>query len=132
MKTLQLYPQHICIIRQLNTEKRKPQLAVRKTFIQKVQNIIEANINDENFGILELCQTIGISRSQLHNKIKAQTDLSTSIFIRNIRLQKAKALLQYSDLNISEVAYEVGFKDPSYFSRLFTEQFGKSPRQIRQ
>ena len=131
MKTLQLYPPHVCIIRQLNTKNKKPQLAVRKTFIQKVQNILEVNISDENFGILELCQAIGISRSQLHNKIKAQTDLSTSIFIRNIRLRKAKTLLQHSELNISEVAYEVGFKDASYFSRLFTEEFGKSPRQIR-
>ena len=131
MKTLQLYPQHVCIIRQLNPEKRKPQLAVRKTFIQKVQNIIEENIEDEDFGILELCKAIGISRSQLHNKIKAKTDLSTSIFIRNIRLQKAKVLLQYSELNISEVAFEVGFKDASYFSRLFTEKFGHSPSQLR-
>lgn len=102
------------------------------SFAQKVRNIILENIDDENFGIMELCRVIGISRSQLHNKIKANTSLSISIFIRFIRLEKAKFLLEQSDLNISEIAYEVGFKDPSYFSRLFCERYGIAPSKIRQ
>ena len=102
------------------------------TFIQKVRDMILENIDDENFGITELCRAIGISRSQLHNKIKANTGLSTSIYIRFIRLERANHLLKHSDLNISEVAYEVGFKDPSYFSRLFCERFGIAPSKVRQ
>ena len=102
------------------------------SFIQNVRNIILENIDDENFGITELCRAIGISRSQLHNKIKANTRLSTSIYIRSIRLEKAKFLLEQSDLNISEIAYDVGFKDPSYFSRLFCERYGISPSKVRQ
>jgi len=99
--------------------------------MENLHSIIEENLSDENFGILELCKTIGISRSQLHNKIKAKTGLSTSIYIRNIRLRKAKYLLRSTEMNISEIAYDVGFKDPSYFSRLFKGYFGKSPNEIR-
>lgn len=102
------------------------------SFIQKVRDMVLENIDDETFGIPELCRGIGISRSQLHNKIKANTGLSTSIYVRSIRLEKAKLLLEESDLNISEVAYEVGFKDPSYFSRLFCERYGIAPSKIRQ
>lgn len=129
MKKLSIYIRPNCKIRHLNFEKRKPALTVRKSFMQNLQSILDGNISDENFGILSLCKAIGISRSQLHNKIKAQTGLSTSIYIRNIRLNKAKVLLRFSDLNISEVAYEVGFKDASYFSRLFKEKFGVAPRR---
>ena len=113
-----------------NLEQKSKTYPTKNSFIKNVKNIIEENIDDDTFGIQQLCKAIGISRSQLHNKIKSQTGISTSIFIRNIRLQKAKTLLQYSDLNIAEVAYEVGFKDPSYFSRLFTERFGMPPSRI--
>ena len=118
---------HVCKIIQLVPSKDNPKLFLKKTFLQNVQFQIEKNISDENFGILELCKNIGISRSQLHNKIKAQTGLSTSIFIRSLRLKRANALINNSELNISEIAYEVGFKDPSYFSRLYSEQYGVSP-----
>ena len=93
-----------------------------------MKEIMEANLSNDGFGIPELCQEIGMSRSQLHLKIKALTNRSTTRFIRLIRLHKAKELLQTSDLNITQVAYEVGFKDPSYFTRTFTEEFNLSPR----
>jgi len=122
-----LYSNHNCKIIQLFPQKKSTLLSLHKSFIQKIQFQIEKNISDENFGILQLCNAIGISRSQLHNKIKAQTGLSTSIFIRSIRLKKAQSLIRNSELNISEIAYEVGFKDPSYFSRLYSEQYGTPP-----
>ena len=100
------------------------------TFITKLRDIVEKNLLNEEFGISELCHLIGMSRSQLHLKIKALTNRSTSHFIRLIRLQKAKELLQKSDLNITEIAYDVGFQDPAYFSRTFTEEFGISPREF--
>ena len=101
------------------------------SFVEQVKGILTKNINDENFGILQLCKSIGLSRSQLHNKIKTKTGLSTSIFIRSIRLEKAKKLLEQTELNVSEVAYEVGFKDPSYFSRLFLEKYNLTPSKYR-
>jgi len=100
-------------------------------FIHKVQSAIEENLSDESFGIVELCRSLGLSRSQVHNKIKANTGLSTSIYIRSIRLKKAKYLLRNTDSNVSEVAYKVGYKEPSYFSRLFIERFGVSPSKMR-
>ncbi|MCG8310863.1 MAG: ATP-binding protein [Cytophagales bacterium] len=99
-------------------------------FITRLKNIVEERLTDEAFGIAELCAKIGISRSQLHLKIKALTNRSTSHFIRMIRLQKAKELLQQSDLNISEIAYCVGFQNPAYFSRSFTQEFGISPSEF--
>ena len=107
-------------------------LAVRQedTFISKVKKIMEANLSNDGFGIPELCQELGMSRSQLHLKIKALTNRSTTHFIRLIRLHKAKELLQTSDLNITQIAYEVGFRDPSYFTRTFTEEFNLSPREF--
>jgi len=119
-----------------NTQHTKADLNHRNIFpinffSKKIQFIIEENINDETFGIPQLCKTIGISRSQLHNKLKAATGLSTSIFIRSIRLQKAKYLLRTTDFNISEIAYSVGYKDPSYFSKLFIETYGTPPSRFR-
>jgi len=102
----------------------------KDSFLRNVKNIIEENIEDEEFGITALCKAIGYSRSQLHNKIKADSGLSTSIFIRQVRLKKAKFLLENTSLNISEVTYEVGFKDPSYFSRLYHQMYGVSPSKV--
>lgn len=96
-------------------------------FIANLKKVIEQNIEDDSFGIQDLCKTICVSRSQLHNKIKTKTGLSTSIYIRQIRLEKSKVLLRQTELNISEVAYAVGFKSPSYFSKLFSEKYGVSP-----
>ncbi|MCB0579334.1 MAG: response regulator [Phaeodactylibacter sp.] len=100
-------------------------------FILRLQDAVKVNMEDENFGILELCRAAGLSRTQLHRKVKALTGRSTSSFIRFIRLQRAKELLRSTDLNISQVAFEVGFKDPKYFSRTFQEEFGEAPTQTR-
>lgn len=101
------------------------------SFIERVNNVLRKNFDNEDFGISELCRSIGLSRSQLHNKLKENTGLSTSHFIRSFRLKKALPLLQNSDLNISEIAYKVGFKNPSYFSKLFTNLYGLSLCRLR-
>jgi len=132
MKTVRYLIQPTCKIIHLQIKKRITHFPIRKSFIQTVQDTIEVNINDENFGIKELCKAICLSRSQLHNKIKAKTGLSTSIYIRSIRLKKAKYLLENTDFNVSEVAYEVGFKDPSYFSRLYSNKYGITPNKVSQ
>ncbi|MEL6864812.1 MAG: ATP-binding protein [Bacteroidota bacterium] len=114
---------------EINADAVKPAHQLEDAFIQKLRGIIEAHLDDVDFGIPQICRVIGMSRSQLHNKIKALTGLSTSIYIREIRLHKAKILLDKGEMNVSEVAYEVGFKDPSYFSRLFSEAFGYPPSE---
>lgn len=100
-------------------------------FIAKLKAAIETRLEDSDMSIPELAKQIGMSRSQLYKKVKALTGNSTSQIIRSIRINKAKELLQESDLSIYEVAYDVGFKDPAYFSRIFSEEFGVSPREFR-
>lgn len=99
------------------------------SFIASFHQSLEENIEDENFGITEMCKAMAMSRAQLHRKIKALTGLSTSHYMRAIRLQKARQLLEKTDLNISEVSYRVGFKDPKYFSRTYSEVYGFAPTE---
>jgi DNA-binding response OmpR family regulator/anti-sigma regulatory factor (Ser/Thr protein kinase) len=106
-------------------------IEIEDVFVQKVKKIVEENHSKEDFGLPQLCQKIGMSRSQLFRKMKALTDKAPSEYIRSFRLQKAKHLLETNDFNVSEVAYEVGFKDPSYFSKLFQKEFGELPRATR-
>jgi len=102
---------------------------IEDSFIARFHQNLEENIEDENFGITEMCGAMAMSRAQLHRKIKALTGLSTSHYMRAIRLQKARQLLESTDLNISEVSYRVGFKDPKYFSRTYSEVFGFAPTE---
>ena len=72
-----------------------------------------------------------MSESQLYRKLKAITNKSTAIFIRSVRLEKAKELLQSTNLTVSEIAYTTGFSNPNWFGKAFKEEFGKSPSEIR-
>jgi CheY-like chemotaxis protein len=96
-------------------------------FLQKVRAIVEAHYPKDDFGLPQLCQKIGMSRSQLFRKMKALTDVAPSDLIRTHRLNKAKALLESGAVNVAEAAWDVGFKDPSYFSKLYQEEFGVAP-----
>jgi len=89
------------------------------------------NLEDEHFGIAQLCRAMHLSRTQLHRKLKSLTGKSTSIVVREIRLEKAKELFDTTDLSISQVAYEVGFSKPSYFTQVFVETYGQTPRAYR-
>ena len=114
-----------------NQPAAKERYNLEDEFIRKVRDLIEANISDADYGLLQLCRAVGISRSQLFRKLKALTGKSTSAFIRSIRLQKAKELLLNTELNVSEIAYDVGFSSPAYFSKAFSEEFGNTPSKIR-
>ncbi len=100
-------------------------------FLKELKRVIEANLENPDFSISELCKEIGVSRSQLHRRVKSYTSLSTSLFIRRIRMLKAKELLQSTDLNISEIAYKTGNTSPQNFSKYFIEEFGISPSVFR-
>ncbi|NND05508.1 MAG: response regulator [Saprospiraceae bacterium] len=96
-------------------------------FVRKVENIVLEHLSDENFSVNDLARALFLSRSQVHRKIKALTGMSTSIYVRRIRLQKAKKLLADRSLSIAEIAHHVGFKSPIYFSQAYKETFGESP-----
>ncbi|WP_163379501.1 two-component regulator propeller domain-containing protein [Cyclobacterium sp. SYSU L10401] len=102
-----------------------------ESFLVKVEQAILNHLEEEDFSVDQLADAICLSRSQVHRKIKALTGHSTTIYIRLIRLQKAKELLASGDLNISEVAFRVGFKSPAYFSQIFKKTFGESPTESR-
>lgn len=99
-------------------------------FLQKIQKEIEAHLSDADFTVMHLCQKIRLSQPQLYRKVKALTGKSIASYMRSVRLHKAKEMLQTTALNVSEVAYEVGFTEPSYFSRSFLEEFGFSPSEL--
>ncbi len=102
---------------------------VESAFIQKVRKIIGEHYTEEDFGLPQLCQKVGISRSQLFRKMKALTGIPPSEYIRSFRLEKAKFLLETTDLTVSEVAWETGYKDLAHFSKSFQRKFGFSPSE---
>ena len=110
---------------------KKPKPTVEELFLQKLIRIVEENYSDEHFGSAELYRKAGLSRSQLFRKLKAITGRSITNFIRSIRLAKGKELLVSTDMTVSEIAYRSGFNNLNYFSKMFKEEFGMSPSEIR-
>jgi signal transduction histidine kinase/DNA-binding response OmpR family regulator len=96
-------------------------------FLQELCEHIQANLNDAEFGVAELAAAVPMSQMQLYRKLKALTGKTPSQFIRSYRLRKGLELLRKGELTVSEIAYDVGFTDPSYFSRVFQKEFGKNP-----
>jgi len=108
-----------------------PVKAKEDEFVVRVRSIIAEHLDDADFSVMHLCRAIFLSRTQLHKKLKALTGQSASLFIRQIRLYAGLDLLKTTDLNINEIAYQVGFDDPNYFSRCFAQEFGSSPSETR-
>ena len=106
-------------------------LAIEDEFVQNVQAIILTHLSDTSFGVQDLCKKVFLSRQQVHRKLIALTGKSTSHFIRAVRLEAAKKLLKTTDQSIAQIAFSVGFKEASYFSKLFTLTFGQSPSEFR-
>ncbi|MBT8220979.1 MAG: helix-turn-helix domain-containing protein [Bacteroidia bacterium] len=106
-------------------------LEMETSFIQKVNSIIDKELCDVTFSHKILEQLLYMSRTQLYRKIKALTGKSVAIYIRSRRLKKANYLLKNSQRSISEIAYLVGFKNPSHLSRYFKSAYGLSPKQSR-
>ncbi|NQU54795.1 MAG: helix-turn-helix transcriptional regulator, partial [Bacteroidetes bacterium] len=100
---------------------------IDEDFMQHIIDLLEKNIDNTGFNIESFCKNIGVSSSQLYRKIKSITGLSPNEFIRTHRLKKAALLIKESNLNISEIAYQVGFNDALYFSKCFKKQFGTAP-----
>ncbi len=101
-------------------------------FIKRITEIVENNINNFEYNVELFCKDIGMSSSQLHRKITAMTGLSSIKFIHHIRMNKAKILLQNTDLNINEIAFETGFSDSAYFGRLFKMESQMTPLKWRE
>ena len=101
-----------------------------KQFLKQLQAIIQKNLSDSEFGVEDMGQQIGLSRVQLYRKVKAMTGSSVVDLLRKARLAKARRLLETRSMSVSEVAYEVGFSAPSYFTKCFKEEYGMLPGDV--
>lgn len=96
---------------------------------ERLTQIIEANLKNEQFGVSQLVGEMKTSHSSLHRAVKNATGLSISQFISQVRLKNARKLLQQNKYSISEIAYECGFHSVTYFTKCFSDYYGFSPRQ---
>ena len=100
-----------------------------EVLMERIMKCINKNISDSDFNVERLTQEVGISRVQLHRKMKELTGISTSEFIRNIRLEQAARLLKEQKINVTQVAYTVGFSNLAHFSTIFRKHFGVAPSE---
>ncbi len=100
-------------------------------FLERLKQLLLRNLQNEQVDVDWLAQQANMSRTQLHRKITALTNRSTTWFIHRVRLEKAGELLREGRFNVAEVAYEVGYSSQSYFTKMFQEQFGQSPTKLK-
>lgn len=100
--------------------------------LKKAFQIVEDNISNEQFDIASFSFDLGVSRTMLFAKIKAWTNLTPNEFIHELRMKRAAQLLEDDRLNISQISYKVGFRNPKYFSKCFQKKFGESPSRFAQ
>ncbi len=110
---------------------RKKELSPDERFLEKVHKIVNEKMDDAELSPRDLYQELHLSQAQLYRKLKALTGKTPAIFIRGIRLQRGMDLLKTTNLNISEVAYQIGFNDPNYFTRIFSKEMGILPSAVR-
>jgi signal transduction histidine kinase/DNA-binding response OmpR family regulator len=115
-------------IQALPNDERLPR---EKKFLEQLHQAIDRHLAEEEYSVAELSDDMAMSRMQLHRKVKALTGLPVSLYIRSIRLERGKRLLEEGLYNVSEVAYRVGFNSPAYFSTCFSEQYGHPPSEIK-
>lgn len=101
--------------------------ALDKGFLTRFKTLVEEQMKDSELNVEDLGRDMGMSRVQLYRKLKSLTNYSPNELLRQMRLKKAASLLASSELSVAEIAYEVGFSSPSYFTKCYKEQFGESP-----
>jgi signal transduction histidine kinase/ligand-binding sensor domain-containing protein/DNA-binding response OmpR family regulator len=115
------------------TDKFQPNEVLVSSFDEKLYEkalqIVEDNIGNEQFDVAYFCSELGVSRTMLFTKIKAWTNFTPNEFIQHFRMLRASQLLEQGTINIAEVSYLVGYKNPKYFSSCFHKKFGKTPTQ---
>jgi signal transduction histidine kinase/DNA-binding response OmpR family regulator len=104
---------------------------IEREFLNKINLILEKNIDDSSFSVEDLASKLSISRVQLYRKVKAVLGIGVGDYINNFRLEKAKELLMTTSMNISEIAYSCGFASPNYFSTSFKTKYGIPPKDFR-
>ncbi|MGB0929880.1 MAG: helix-turn-helix transcriptional regulator [Chitinophagales bacterium] len=106
-------------------------MSTKQAFFKKLNKVIQQNISNSNLSIEVLAEKMNLSRSQLHRLLKGFSNLSASNYVRLYRIKIAAKLLQQPNVVISQVAYRVGFRNLSYFSKSFKEVFDQTPAEYR-
>ncbi|MCO6488827.1 MAG: helix-turn-helix domain-containing protein, partial [Phaeodactylibacter sp.] len=112
------------------SEKQQP-ADLEEVFLQKLHTAVQQRLGDSSLTVDDICRAVGMGRSNLYAKLSALTGTSFNLYLRSLRLARAKELLLTTNMNVSEVAYEVGFKDPKYFSRVFSKAYGTPPSELK-
>ncbi|MGB3144779.1 MAG: helix-turn-helix domain-containing protein, partial [Maribacter sp.] len=105
--------------------------SIEQKFIHQLNSLINENLGNSDYSVENLAENLTISRVQLYRKVKAMMGISISDYIGNIRLEKAKTMLETSSLTVAEIAYSNGFSSPNYFSTAFKNKYGTSPAAFR-
>ena len=100
-------------------------------FVRNVHQIIEKNLQNEDFNVNTLAEEMGLSRSPFFKKLKSLTGFAPVDLVKEIRLTKALNYVETTDMNFTEIAYAVGFRDPGYFTKCFRQKYGKTPKEYR-
>lgn len=100
---------------------------INKDFVSRFKSLVEEKMRDPELNVEDLGKDMGLSRVQLYRKLKSLTNYAPNELLRQARLKKAISLLASSEMTVAEIAYEVGFSSPSYFTKCYKEQFGESP-----
>jgi YesN/AraC family two-component response regulator len=101
--------------------------SLEERFMKKVLEAIELNLSNPLFGVEQLADSVAMSSVQLYRKLKATTGKTPNEVVREVRLERAAAMLQQQMGTVAEIAYQVGFNNMSYFSKCFKEQFASTP-----
>ncbi|WP_321347820.1 substrate-binding domain-containing protein [uncultured Draconibacterium sp.] len=139
-KHLQIRVKKLLELRKKMQERYKGQLLINeddkdlsrldRKFLNKISKIVEEHLEKEELTVEELSQMLGLSRVHVYRKIKKLTGMSVSEFVRSVKLKLSLNLIKTSGKTMAEIAYEVGFSSPSYFTKCFKDQFGMSPSEF--
>ena len=105
---------------------------VENEFYARFLEIVRGEMGNPELNVDTLASKMGLGRSQFYRKIKALTNYSPVELLRSIRLKQARELLTSTSRSVSEIAYEVGFSTPAYFTRCYREAFGETPSELRE
>jgi AraC-like DNA-binding protein len=100
-------------------------------FLHKINAVILAHLDRENFCVKQLCKSLALSRTQLYRRLVPIIRQPPARYIRLVRLQKAKEMLETGEMNIGEIATQTGFQSQSHFTRIFTKHYGVRPSAFR-
>ncbi|WP_338870090.1 ATP-binding protein [Spirosoma sp. SC4-14] len=106
-----------------------PALTAEQQFLDRLSNVVRHHLNDPEFSVEALAEAVNLSRVQLHRKLKALTNTTATVYIRDLRLGEAATLLMAQTESVTQIAYAVGFDNLSYFAKVFQEKYGVLPSQ---